>query len=469
MVNYPQAKDLWALRHYYNKIKKNINIIQIVMGLIQPKPFLNKIRTRHHAFGIERRRNLSKIVLEHGTPFPLSIEYEDIDKAMFDWVDKKLDISYNGKKLPTYKMFSNQKISEYMQTWDNTDAEGNIVMNFKTLTRENNPQHGENQGQIYNVPGDRFYPMFYVPVLQKNGEEAYDVYSMKQPLAVDFNYTINIIVDKYELLNRFNEMINAEFAGLESYISPNGHPMPMLLSSINDESEYAIDDRKFYSQTYIVKLMGYIIRKQDYKVEKVPSRFIMRFIDNGIAVHKGKRQLKYDLPYEKTIASTATDNCADDSVDTLPTYPHAVLHVSDKPTDDCFITDDSPFYYKPLEYDIIFPVCESTAITVSFESNMVLDSVDMENIYDDRIIKDDKVLISGTEILDEKKDGIIFSKGDKVIFKITKEDIYAESKIILKGHDPNTVYDSRENPENQFDIKNVEDKVIIDGENKGNN
>ena len=39
-------------------------------NLIQPKPYLEKIKLRHKATGVERRRNMSKIVLEKGTPFP---------------------------------------------------------------------------------------------------------------------------------------------------------------------------------------------------------------------------------------------------------------------------------------------------------------------------------------------------------------------------------------------------------------
>ena len=41
--------------------------------------------------------------------------------------------------------------------------------------------------------------------------------------------------------------------------------MPMFLDAINDESEYTIDDRKFYSQSYQIKVMGYIIRKRIIK------------------------------------------------------------------------------------------------------------------------------------------------------------------------------------------------------------
>ena len=101
----------------------------------QPKPFLNRLRLRNHAIGVERRRNISKMILERGTPFAKPIKYEDIDQAFFNWVDKTLDISYMGKRLPTYRLFSTQKISEYSQTWQNLDETGNLVVNFKICIR----------------------------------------------------------------------------------------------------------------------------------------------------------------------------------------------------------------------------------------------------------------------------------------------------------------------------------------------
>lgn len=35
-----------------------------------PKSNLDKFKLRHSAYGLERRRNMSKMILEHGTPFP---------------------------------------------------------------------------------------------------------------------------------------------------------------------------------------------------------------------------------------------------------------------------------------------------------------------------------------------------------------------------------------------------------------
>ena len=56
--------------------------------------------------------------------------------------------------------------------------------------------------------------MFIIPTLQENGIEAYEKHTMKQPISVNLNYTINLVCNKYELLNRFNELVHYEFSGL---------------------------------------------------------------------------------------------------------------------------------------------------------------------------------------------------------------------------------------------------------------
>ena len=73
---------------------------------------------------------------------------------------KKIEILYkDGIKLPTMVLYSNQRFSEYMQTWKFTDENNNVRVNFKTVTRENNPSHGTIVGDSYNIPGDRFYTL----------------------------------------------------------------------------------------------------------------------------------------------------------------------------------------------------------------------------------------------------------------------------------------------------------------------
>lgn len=450
--------------------------------IIQPKPFLDNFKLRHTAKGVERRRNMSKIILERGTPFPKPIEYSDIDTAFFDWVDKKMDLSYDGKRLPTYKLFSSQKISEYAQTWKHLDDTGNIIMNFKTITRDNNPQHGESQGSLYNVPGHRDYPMFAVPVLQENGEEAYDLYTMKQPFAINFTYTVNLIVNKYELLNKFNEMINYEFQSIQCYIAPNGHAMPMMLDSINDESEYTIDDRKFYSQTYSIKVLGYIIRKEDYKVHRLPSRFIMRFLgaeDMDIwqkeGFKKGKPNIRdntkdlgeikvgVDGIFRKGTNDLVSIDCEvglDHIVDPKKPRPKVVYTEEDLDRSCCKKDQDGHFHNKVLEYEIQIPDCES-GVTFTMMSDMVLEEVVTDNVYD--------FVIYTNEEFTDLEGNVKFYNGDKVKVTITRDDLFKSSSLTLKGYDPNVFFDDRLNPESSLDEIPEGEKIVVNGKDEEDN
>ena len=137
----------------------------------QSKHIFKPFKNRNKAVGKERRLNAVKTVLNHQPHFPKAVTYEDIDQAMFDWLNNEIELNIDNKRFPTYKLFSNQRISEYGQDWKELDEKGNLEINFKTLTRENNPQKGDNQGNNFNIPGDRYYPIFQTSILEENGDE----------------------------------------------------------------------------------------------------------------------------------------------------------------------------------------------------------------------------------------------------------------------------------------------------------
>ena len=229
-----------------------------------PRQFLNKMKLREKAIGRDRRENFAKEILYKDTPLPKPLEYADIDASFKDFVSDTLDIAYEGKRLPTFTLFSNQRFSEYSQTWEHVDENRNLLMNFKTISRENNPRFGENQGGLWNIPGERHYTILTKTVLDDNGTESFERYSMKQPYAVDLIYNINLITNKYELINKFNALVNEAFKARQCYIRPNGHFIPMILDEISDESEYSIEDRKFFSQTFTKNFRKTITRSRNF-------------------------------------------------------------------------------------------------------------------------------------------------------------------------------------------------------------
>ena len=421
------------------------------MRPVRPKNQMNTLYFRKKAYGKELRRNMTKKVLEKGTPMPRPVVYEDIDSEFFKWVDKSLEIVYDGKSLPTYRLFSNQRISEYSQTWQNLDEKGSIIMNFKTVTRENNPQHGDNQGSWYNIPGGRFYNMFQTYELQENGEEAVTLYAVRQPMAVDLVYIVNLVCNKYELLNRFNEKLNSYFRGLECYIFPNNYAMPMFLTGINDESEYTIDDRKFYSQSYQIKLSGFILRKEDFKVVDVPSRLSIRVLENGGKEKPFKRDssndLKLNLDYKKI-----NDSCAPEPISKDTRKPKITINEVDL-ENPCYIDDEENRYYeKEVRIVADLPDCENE-ITFEISFDFPVQNIILSNVHDFA------VYVNGEkQDLDNELD---FYEKDVIRVVITRKNDYTDSQVIFVGYDPDTILDRRYDPEiSKDEIDSVEEIIV---------
>lgn len=222
--------------------------------------------------GNARRRDLINEPLEESAFLPKTVEYKDIDDAMKQLSESIEMVSEDGSVFPTFKLFSNQRFSEYSQSWNHVDKNNNLLLDFKTISRDNNPSNGSMLGRHYNIPGDRYFTVKKGVVLDKNGTESLKVLSMKQPMCVDLNYRLSIFTTKYQKLNEFNTKMNSLFKARQLYIKPNGYYMPITLDNVTDESEYNINDRQFYSQTYSLKLMAYILTENDFKVSEMPLK-----------------------------------------------------------------------------------------------------------------------------------------------------------------------------------------------------
>jgi hypothetical protein len=195
----------------------------------QPKKNLTIVNKFSGKRGNIIRKGYQNKILEKAPVFPKALEYDDIDKAVFDFVDTSIPIVIDGKLIPTYTLYSNQRFSEYTQMWEHSDENGNLYLNFKTVNREKNPSFGDNQGKLWNIPGQRKYTLLQREVLDDNGTESYEIHTMKQPYAVNLVYTINFITTTIENLNKFNQKINKIFEARQCYIRPNGHFIPMVL------------------------------------------------------------------------------------------------------------------------------------------------------------------------------------------------------------------------------------------------
>lgn len=373
--------------------------------IIRPKKYIPKLHHFKTAEGNERRKNLTKEILKDGTPTPKTLQYKDIDNSFKGFVDSTLDIAYDGKKLPTIVLLSSQRFSEYAQSWRYVDNDQNILMNFKTITRDNNPKPGDNQGGLWNIPGNRLYTIAKIPVLDKNGTESLLLYKMRQPYCVDMLYDISIFTNKYELLNLFNSKVIDQFKARQCYIRPNGHFIPMVLEDISDESEYNIDDRKYFSQTFHIKVMAYIINEDDFAVEQVPTRFFVNFMDK-----KNKGEVSID--------------------------------------------EQDGLFNKEINLNMSFPPYEEE-IKFIMDGDIDVIKVKPDNVRHFRLHINDEPIYTG---------GFFKIKnGDYLRIKISKYDISNVSTLTFNGVDKNIVLTEYDiNPESMLDAKTSQEDIMVD-------
>ena len=355
------------------------------------RAYKNILKLRKTAYGLERRRNLAKEVVKDSTPLPLPVEYKDIDEEFKRWVDEDLAIAFEGEKLPTIALFSNQRFSEYMQSWQNVDDKKNLILNFKTITRENNPKAGTIVGSTRNIPGERTYLMQRVESRDRAGRKYYTDYRVKQPFAVDLIYTVSIVTNKYEMLNDFNELMNDKFKAIDCYIRPNGHFMPMKLNDISDKSEYSIDNRQFYSQSYNITVMAYIMPEDSFIVEEKPLLKFMGF--EGDQSGRSYAEVE-DLP--------------------------------------CNYEEESPYAYIPMSITIHIEPC-NTKYEFTMDGSFNASTVEYKNVRSFKVTVNDR-----ETVVDEN---FRINNGDVIKVKSIYRFNYLEpSEIIIKGFDPTSTY-----------------------------
>jgi len=226
----------------------------------------NKLNFNQSKTGPDRIEQMNKNLFVNGNILPKPVTYNEIHDDIIRFIKEDLSIDYNGSKLPAF-FLTQQRFSEFSKTWEYVDENKNIQSNFIVITRENNPKKGTQQQDYANIPGNSFYT---IGTSEKwSGDKNIIIsYKMRQPYTVDFIYNIKLISNKIDLLNEVNNKINDNFKSKQSYICPNGHYMPIQLEDVSDESDYELDERKIFIQTFQLLIKGYIINESDLLIEE---------------------------------------------------------------------------------------------------------------------------------------------------------------------------------------------------------
>lgn len=262
--------------------------------MAMPKGYMTNIDITPSKIGPERRQEILDGITDKGTFLPRGVLEEDMDEAVIEALktDDRFYMSLEGERIPVI-FLTIQRWTEFTKTWEFTDEYKNIKMPFITVVRNPDIQQGQNQAGLWNIPGNRTYTMVKVPTWD-GARRGVDMYKIPQPTSVDLTYEVRIFATKLRHLNKFNRLMQRAFQSRQCYIDVKGHPMPLHLENIGDESN--IDDfenKRFYVQLFELKLLGYLLDEEEYEV--VPS--INRTL---VAMEIDETKLYNDIIFDST-------------------------------------------------------------------------------------------------------------------------------------------------------------------------
>jgi len=241
-----------------------------------PKGFRTNINILNQKIGPERRQEILDGIANQGTFLPRGVSEEDMDQAFVEFLkdDERVMITIDGEKVPVI-FLTIQRWTEFTKTWKFTDEYKNIEMPFITVVRRPDIQQGQNQAGLWNIPGNRTYTYMKIPTWD-GIRHGIDLYKVPQPTPVDITYEVRIFTNRMKDLNKFNGLVQRAFQSRQCYINVKGHPMPLHLEGIGDESNIEnFENRRFYIQMFEMKMLGYLLDENDYEVIPTINRTVM--------------------------------------------------------------------------------------------------------------------------------------------------------------------------------------------------
>jgi len=267
-----------------------------------PKGFIKNLKLTKPVVGFERRQQLLNDIDNSGTFLPRGVHYEDMDGTFIEMVNSNISVIIDGERVPVI-FLTIQKWSEFSKTWQHSDEYKNVKIPFITVVRKPDVQVGTNQAGNWNIPGNRGYTYVKVPTFE-SGRKGIDVYKIPQPTSVDVTYEIRFFCNRMSEINLFNENLQLLFQSRQHYIYVNGHPMPIIMDNVSDESNTEdFNKRKFYVQKVDVKLLGYILNENDFEV--IPT--VNRMVVNEVSDNVKKKRISSNITYTVNLLAGSVD------------------------------------------------------------------------------------------------------------------------------------------------------------------
>lgn len=226
-----------------------------------------KIGTEFLQYGMERIEELMRATDTKTKYLPKTILLEDLDQALFDYInDENLQLTLNGKLVPTFYL-DNDRWGEFSKTWKFVDNDKNVPTPYITVRRIDKAV-GTRLGTKYRIPQPRKFSYWNVPILD-NGQIIYLLFKMPEPTNVDMTYEVALFT-KYRVdVNLYDEQVLKNFASRQEYVTIKGNPMPLIFEGFAEANPIEnIDGDRFFVSKYALKILGFIQDEKEFEIVK---------------------------------------------------------------------------------------------------------------------------------------------------------------------------------------------------------
>ena len=255
---------------------------------------------------------------QNKTNLPRGVDHSDLDKGFVEWVNDELEVVVDGEKVPV-SFLTAQRWAEFTRTWQSSDKYKNIKIPFISVVRKPDAQPGTNPAD-FKIPVRKTFPYMTIPVWDGNKKGA-DVYMIPQPVGVDLTYNLRFFTFRMNELNKLNQKVLTTFASSQAYVNIKGHFFPIYLESIGDESTIDdLDGKRYYVQTYELRMAAYLLDEDEFEVKPGLERAILSYEVEEKRPRAVVNFIKDETENDKTI------NCV---IQFLPGSPTSITFQSD--------------------------------------------------------------------------------------------------------------------------------------------
>jgi hypothetical protein len=225
------------------------------------------VGTEYLHYGMDRIEELMRQTDTKTKYLPRTILLEDLDQALFDYVNLySMQLTVDGKKVPTFYL-DNDRWGEFSKTWKFMDNDKNVPTPYITVRRIDK-QPGTRYGTKYRIPQPRKFRYMNVPILD-NGQVIYLQFRMPEPTNVDMTYEVALFT-KYRVdVNEYDQQVLKNFASRQDYLGIKGNPIPLIFEGFAEANPIEnIDGDRFFVAKYALKVQGFIQDEKEFEIVK---------------------------------------------------------------------------------------------------------------------------------------------------------------------------------------------------------